>query len=224
MVEARVVSLNLGQCAHFEVSDGGVLESAIRKQPQTGPVWLGAEGLAGDEVSPDPAHGGPNRALHVFATESYRVFEERAGHSLPVPTFGENLTISGYDETIARVGDVLQIGGARVQVSMPTERCDKPGRLVGVPRLLKWILETLRTGFYLRVVEPGEIARDDVCVRVEEGPAAWTIRALNELMFRRIEAEAELRALRQLEVLAPEWRRRLGVHFERRTGRSLPEF
>jgi MOSC domain-containing protein YiiM len=94
----------------------------------------------------------------VFATESYRIFERRAGRSLPVPSFGENLTVSGYDERVACVGDILRVGGALVQVSMPTEHCNKPGRLVGAPQLLKWILETLRTGFYLRVLEPGAIA------------------------------------------------------------------
>lgn len=222
LVDARVVSLNLGRCAHFEVSDGGSLESAIRKTPQSGPVAVRAEGLVGDEVSPEPAHGGPNRALHVFASESYRVLEARAGRSLPVPSFGENLTLSGYDEGVARVGDVLRIGGALVQVSMPTERCARPGRLVGVPQLLKWILETLRTGFYLRVLEPGQIAPGDACERVEAGPAAWTIEALNALMFRGIEDRVQIRALQGLEVLAPEWKRRLLVHFERRTGNPFP--
>ena len=221
-MNAKVVSLNLGRCARFEVADGGALESAIRKQPQRQAVRLSALGLVADEVSPEPAHGGPNRAMHLFAIESYRIFEERAGRALPIPTFGENLTLEVYDESTACVGDVLRIGSALVQVSMPTERCNKPGRLVGVPQLLKWIFETLRTGFYVRVLEPGEIGPDDPCVRVEAGPAEWTIEALNRAMFRRIEDEATVRRLRELPALGDEWKARLLVHFERKTGAAFP--
>lgn len=217
----KVISVNVGRCATFDVSDGGTIESAIRKLPQAGPVLATADGFSGDEVSPDPAHGGPNRALHVCAVESYRIFEEKAGRALPVPTFGENLTLSGYDETRARVGDTLRIGEALVQVTMPTERCAKPGRLVGVPLLLKWIIETLRSGFYLRVLERGPIAPGDACTVTERGPEAWTIEALNRVMYREVADPLRLQATQELSELAPEFKQRLLVHYQRRTGREF---
>jgi len=213
---ARILSIHRGGIETFEAQDGTTVESAIRKQTSARPVRLGEHGIDGDACAEADAHGGPNRALHAFAIESYRHFEALAGRPFPVPTFGENLTLEGYDELEARVGDRLRAGQVLLEVTMPTERCPKPGRSAGEPRLLKWILESLRSGFYLRVVEPGVIAAGDAIELAARGPAEWTIERLSRAMYREIEDEALLARLDVLPELAPEWKARLAVHHERR--------
>ena len=215
-MKAEVVSVNAGPSNSFDLPDGERgKRSAIRKAPQQQPLLVTAGGFVGDEVV-DAAHGGANRAVHLFALDSYRVFEAKAGHSLPIPTFGENLTVEGYDETMARVGDTLKVGEALLQVTMPTERCALPGRWVGVPTLLKWMIETLRGGLYLRVLESGRVAAGDACGLTDRGPEGWTIEALNRLMYREISDSAKLGAAQELPELAPEFKQRLLLHHQKR--------
>ncbi|MCX5737262.1 MAG: MOSC domain-containing protein [Proteobacteria bacterium] len=138
-----------GAVERFECAGGVALTSAIRKHGMTGSVEVGVRGLAGDACH-DPAHGGPNRALHVFAAEHYDAFESSGSGRLVPPGVGENLLVRGHPDADAHVGDVLRAGTALVQVTMPTERCRNPGLVAGVPTLLRWMIETLRTGYYLR--------------------------------------------------------------------------
>ncbi|MHC4821618.1 MAG: MOSC domain-containing protein, partial [Planctomycetota bacterium] len=153
----RVHTLSIGREQTFTADDGREMTSAIRKVPQEGAVRLTLEGFDGDGTS-HPAHGGPSMRVHAFRHEHYAFFEERAGRSLPPPVFGENLTLSGYGEEEARAGDVLRIGKAVLRVTQPTERCGTIGRSAGVSGMLDWIQESLHTGFYLSVVEEGDVA------------------------------------------------------------------
>lgn len=216
----RIVSVQAGRVERFTPSDGRPLESAIRKRTVAGPVAIDRDGIAADAVFETDVHGGPERALHVFDRASYRHFEALAGRPLPVPNFGENLTIAGYDEFEARVGDRLRAGTALLEVSQPTERCAKPGRHAGEPRLLRWILESNRCGFYLRVLEPGTLAAGDALEPVARGPAEWTIARLSELMLRGLGNLEHVRAAQALPALADEWKQRLEVLRERSLGRS----
>ena len=213
----EVEAVFVGAVESFALADGDTLTSAIRKTRYENGAELGPDGFVGDACH-DPAHGGPNRAVHVFAAEHYARFAERAGRELPEPLVGENLRVRGYPDSDARVGDRLRIGGATLQVTMPTERCRNPGRLHGLPQLLKWMIEDLRTGFYLKVLEPGRVAPGDRLVLEARGSQRWTLSALSEAMYRNV-GDAELVAeLVQLEPLAPEWKERLEVLHARKRG------
>jgi MOSC domain-containing protein YiiM len=213
---ARILSIHRGPVGHFVADDGTAVESAIRKRVCTGPAIVSVRGIEGDTCAETDAHGGPNRALHAFPIEGYRHFEGLAGRAFGLPTFGENLTVEGYDEFEARVGDRLRAGSTLLEVTMPTERCPKPGRSAGEPRLLKWILESFRTGFYLRVLEPGTVVAGDPIELTARGPAEWTVERLTRALYREIEDEALLRRTHAILELAPEWKARLDVHYERR--------
>lgn len=206
--EARVEAVHVAGVETFVLPDGAEHTSAIRKQRQLRPVAVGRLGFEGD-AQHNPAHGGPNRAVHAFAREHYAVFEARAGRPIPTPLVGENLTVAGYPDAVAHVGDVVRVGGALLQVTMPTERCGYPGRNAGLPQLLKWMVETLRTGFYLRVVEPGEIGPGDAWVLEERPNPVWTIEALSRAMLREAKDAARVAELETVAELAPEWKARL---------------
>ncbi|MCP3985275.1 MAG: MOSC domain-containing protein [bacterium] len=215
MADAHIESLNLGGVESVRFADGGEIQSAIRKRPQTGVVNLTMAGLPGDEVN-HHAHGGPNRALHVYPIEHYATFEEAAGHPFPVPCFGENFTLRGLTEAHVRVGDIWQVGTARLQVTMPTERCAHPGRLAGEPRIMKRIVRDALCGWYLRVLEPGELQAGDEVTRVDVGPGEVTLVDLHVWMRDQAEDPTTMQRVLAMDALAPEWKERMSVLHERR--------
>lgn len=170
-----------GRVEEFEDHHGHALRTAIRNRPHDGPVDVTAEGLVGNETV-SAAHGGPDMRVHVFAASNYPWFDERAGRTLPRPAFGENLIVTGYDETTGRVGDVIRAGTAVFRVTQPTQRCAKIGRSLGIDDMVPWFTDSGRTGWYLAVEEPGSVRAGDSLEVIEQGPAEWTLARLNRLI------------------------------------------
>ncbi|KOQ36175.1 molybdenum cofactor sulfurase, partial [Achromobacter xylosoxidans] len=54
-------------------------DSGIDKHPVEGPLWLGLEGLRGDEQADRRFHGGPEKALHHYAREHYPAWLRELG-------------------------------------------------------------------------------------------------------------------------------------------------
>ena len=75
---------------------------------------------------------------------------------------GENWTIGGADDATIYCGDVYQTGTAIVQVSGPRMPCGKQERKLGLPGFLKRTIDSLRTGFYLRVLRPWTVNAGDL--------------------------------------------------------------
>ena len=207
-LEGRVEAVHVARVETFTLPDGADHTSALRKQAKSGPVRLAETGFEGDEQH-HPSHGGPNRAVHVFASEHYRLFEDRAGRPIARPVVGENLTVSGFADDVAHVGDVMRVGSARLRVSMPTERCGYPGRNAALPQLLKWMIETLRTGYYLSVLEPGEVSAGDAWTLEERTNTIWSMEALSRAMYQQVKDASRVAELEAVAELAPEWKSRL---------------
>jgi MOSC domain-containing protein YiiM len=182
------------------------LFSGIRKRPQDGPVEVLEGGLSGDGVGDLKHHGGPNRAIHLFSAEHYDAFSPRPETAAAPPWVGENLTVRGYTDALAHIGDRVRVGTALLQVTMPTERCGHPGLSSGVPELRKWMIESLRTGFYSSVIEPGVLERGDALEVVERINEKWSIEALSAVMYRHVADPEIIAEVEQLEELAPEWK------------------
>ncbi|NTW98204.1 MAG: MOSC domain-containing protein [Oscillochloris sp.] len=67
------------------------------------------EGVVGDRQRDLRAHGGPSRAVSLFAIE--RIAALRAeGHPISPGSAGENLTVSGISWDQIQVGDRLRVG------------------------------------------------------------------------------------------------------------------
>jgi MOSC domain-containing protein YiiM len=184
-VSISIHSLNIALPLDINCPDGTVLRSGILKKPTTKKVEVNAFGIVNDDSEAD-CHGSEEMALHVFAFENYDYYHHKAGRQVPMPLFGENLILKDYCDEEARVGDVLTIGNVKVQVSQPTIRCKNIGKVHGLPLLLKWIHEELRTGYYLRVLEAGSFSVNSKITLRERGPEFATISKLNHLMFRDI--------------------------------------
>lgn len=202
----RVRCVSVGQ--RRTVSWGGrSIDTAFRKRPVIGPVWVTGAGMAGDEQCDTRHHGGPDKALLVYPSEHYPAWGTQLG-TLSMPAFGENLTTEGIVESDAVIGSVFDIGSATVQVSQPRRACYKLAAIYGVRDLAVTMQDTGRTGFYLRVLSPGEISPGDRIVLVDEPRHGITSSEVHRVLnLDHDDTAAVRRLLEHPEVLPRKWLR-----------------
>lgn len=167
---------------------GREVVSAAVKEPVTGPVRLGSLGLSGDEQADRRVHGGRDKAVLVYAAAHYRRWVAD-GLDIPAGGFFENLTIAGPDgdmrgpdETTVVLGETWRVGSALVQVSQPRSPCYKLARRWGVRDLVLTVQRTGRTGWYLRVLEEGEVSTGDSIALVDRPAEAPTLAEVTRVM------------------------------------------
>ena len=143
-----------GRIFQLNVSNGGVPKLAVREAELT------PGGLAGDRQRDLRYHGGPRRAVCLFALE--RVLELQAeGHPIFPGSVGENLTIVGLDWSALAPGARLALGEeAVVEVTSYTAPCKNiAGSFSGGE--FKRISQKVHPGdsrLYARVLRPGRLA------------------------------------------------------------------
>jgi MOSC domain-containing protein YiiM len=158
---ARLVSVNVG--VPRKVSwNGGEVTTGILKEPVAGRVILRRLNLDGDRQADLTVHGGVNKAVYVYPSEHYPYWQKQLpGVTLPWGMFGENLTTKGLREEETHIGDRFRIGSALLMVTQPRLPCFKLGLKFGRNDMPKRFLVSQRMGFYLAVVEEGEIGAGD---------------------------------------------------------------
>jgi MOSC domain-containing protein YiiM len=182
-------------------------QTAFRKAEAAGPIHVGPLGLAGDEQADKKFHGGPEMAVLMYAERHYAGWRQLEGLAEMGPGgFGENLTVSGLDETEVCVGDVLEVGGTRLQVSSPRGPCADISRRWDREWLLKKVVERRHTGWYLRVLVPGEVKAGDSVRLLERPHPGWTIDRLLRLRYVTPRDAGGLREASALGAFTGEWR------------------
>ena len=153
------------------------------KDPVSGKVALSWEGLNGDGQADLVNHGGVDKAVLVYSDDhAERWRRELFPEGLPPGAFGENFTVQGLTEANVCLGDVFQVGSARVQVSQPRQPCWKQARRYAMNDLVVRIVRTGRTGWYLRVLTEGHVEAGDVMTLLERPHPEWTIERANQVM------------------------------------------
>ncbi len=166
------------------VHDGKVVTTGIFKEPVEGRVMLGRLNLEGDGQADLWGHGGAFRAVYVYAFENYAYWARKLGRDdFAIGQFGENFTVEGMLEDDIHVGDVFRVGSALVEVSQPRVPCYKLAMKMGIEGFQNQFLASGRMGFYLRVLEEGEVGAGDTIELVTRDPGAMTVRAVNDLLY-----------------------------------------
>ena len=174
----KLLSVNVAMPREVEIN-GKPVSTGIYKLPVPGRVWLGKLGLAGDGQADLTVHGGEHQAAYSYPFEHYAHWQTVLGRAaLSHGTFGENFTVTGLLEDEVGVGDILRIGGAVVQVTLPRLPCFKFAHKIGRPAILKEFLHSGRSGFYHRVLTEGEVGAGDDIELLDRDPAGVTIRAV----------------------------------------------
>src|ERR1700691_294685 len=169
-----IVSVNVGLPQNV-AWQGRTVRTAVWKTPVTGRIFARRLNLDGDGQGDLRGHGGEQRALMVYQLDSYRYWANYLGRSdLVAGNFGENLTVEGLADDEVCIGDRFRIGGAVVEVSQPRDTCYRVGIRLEHPQMAALLVAHHRPGFYLRVLEEGEVGAEDEIVKVVDGPAGVT--------------------------------------------------
>ncbi len=149
--------------------NGNSVATGIFKSPVEGKVKVRRLNLDGDEQADLTVHGGPDKAVYAYPVEQYEYWKfEMPERPLEWGSFGENLTVSGFDENSVCIGDKLKIGTARFVVTQPRMPCFKLGIRLADPGMVRRFYKSGKWGFYLGVLEEGDVEAGDQIV-VEGG-------------------------------------------------------
>ena len=106
-----------GRIVQISVSPGGVPKLPV---PAARVTELGLEG---DQHRDMEHHGGPERAVCLFALEQIRVLQAE-GHDVSPGAIGENLTVEGLDWERVTPGTRLELGAdVLIEVTRYTSPC-----------------------------------------------------------------------------------------------------
>lgn len=140
---------------------GRPTNTSIVREAHQGPLLFGFGGPIGNRTA---VH---TEDVLATVTENYDFWAEQLGiprQTWPASFWGENITISGLSENTLRVGDRLRVGASAVfEVTSPRIPCFKLSWRLNQPEsFLHTLVESGLTGFYLRVIKPGEVAAGDL--------------------------------------------------------------
>src|SRR6266849_5930187 len=203
---ARLLSVNVGLPRDIEWKSRTV-HTAIWKDPVRGRCRVGGLNLDGDGQGDLEGHGGEQRAVFVYQIESYRYWQAQLGRTDFVHgQFGENFTIEGLPDDAVCIGDCYRIGGALFEVTQPRVTCYRVGIRTDEPRMPALLTSSGRPGFYLRVLQEGEVGPGDEILKVGEAKERMTVAEINALLYSPDHARDRLERALQIEALSPGWR------------------
>lgn len=202
----KLLSVNISGPKEI-IHRGKTVTTGIFKDPMEGRVMLRRLNLEGDGQADLWAHGGAFRAVYVYSIENYAHWRSELGRDdFTYGQFGENFTVEGMLDDQVHVGDIFRIGSALVEVSQPRVPCHKLAIKMGIEGFQNRFLESGRLGFYLRVLEEGEVGAGDAIERVSLDPRGMTVRDVSNLLyFNKTNLEAAQKAL-SIPALSQGWK------------------
>lgn len=212
VARGRILSVNVGRPISSEWRRATVT-TAIRKLPVAGRVTVRGVNLVGDAQADLAVHGGPRKAVYAYPSEHYEWWAAEFGLDRTGWGFvGENLTIAGIREEDVAFGDIFCAGTMRLLITEPRGPCYKLGMRVGADDAPVRMLRDGRTGFYLGVLQEGEVAADDevVCHDGQVSPRVSMAELCGAFAAPAAIDDDRLDQLIELPGLDGEWR----AHFE----------
>ncbi len=209
-MNGKVVSLNVGE-PRLVTYRGMSFRTGIFKEPVDQPLTLKKLNFAGDGQADLSAHGGIDKAVYCYPFEHYDFWRREIGRAdLPMGQFGENVTTAGLLENELRIGDILRMGTAVVQVSEPRIPCYKlVMRMDAGGDFSVRFLAANRTGFYCRVLEEGVVKRSDAITLMSRDTSSPTVReVIAATQFADRDPVALRRVVRARDISA-KWRSRV---------------
>lgn len=203
----KIIGLYIGKSEDLW---GGKAPSAIGKKPIAGPLEMNENGFLLDDQADKEVHGGPEKAIHQYASEHMEYwktqFPEKAG-LFKSGCFGENISSTGVTEDNLHLGDILQIGLAKVQVCQGRQPCWKLSAHIDEPRMAPSFQKTGKTGWYYRIIEAGSISVGDDISLIERSHDDWPLsRLIKERFNPRMEPELATELAGNM-VLSESWRK-----------------
>lgn len=202
----KIISVNIGKPTTF-IWNGKEETTGIYKEPTTKPIYLTRNDVLHDEISDRLHHGGYYKACYIFSEEQYPYWKTL------YPTlnwtwgmFGENLTVSDFDEREVFLGDIYKVGDALVQVSQYREPCYKLGYKFGTQKVLRQFIEHGFGGTYLSILKEGDVAIHDTFTLVERPENSLSVAALFQLVHAKEKDQKLLKIVASSTAIPPKKR------------------
>ena len=125
---------------------------------------------------------------------------------MPNGMFGENFTIEGLMEAEVNVGDVFEIGSAKVIATQPRMPCYKLGVKFGRMDVLKKFLASSRSGIYFKVLEEGGVGAGDPIIQTKKDSNRVSISDIVRLYASDRENIKMMRRAIKVEALPDGWK------------------
>ena len=202
----KLLSVNVSQPKEV-LHNGKHIRTGIFKEPVSGRTMMRRLNLDGDGQGDPSVHGGVHKAVYVYPIEHYHYWKRELDRDdLTYGKFGENLTVEGMLEDTVHIGDVFRISEALVEVSQPRVPCFKLGIKMRDPQIVKPFLASERVGFYVRVLEEGEVGAGDAIERTKVGEGQMTVKEIVHLRHFDTTNAANAKKAANLPALTPSWR------------------
>ena len=202
-----VASLHVGT-PRRETFPSGTLLTGGAKASVAG-AMLRFDGFEGDGVADHRHHGGPDRTACVYPAEHYAWWSSVHGWTLRFGAFSENLTVEGAREGEIWIGDIVRIGKALAQVTLPRDPCPTIDRVTNIPSLHRMARESGRCGFHMRTLEEGLVQAGDIFEVVARNPSGISVAAVLDLYHGRSSDRELRRRLQEMPEFADEGKREL---------------
>jgi MOSC domain-containing protein YiiM len=205
----EIVAVNVATPRVLAGNDGERVYSGIAKQPvPTGTtLWLSEGNIAGDAQADLTVHGGPDKAVYAYPSEHLAPWAAELEEPLGPAAFGENLSTLGVLEADVCIGDVWQWDDAVLQICQPRWPCYKLALHRRRADIQARMRRSGRTGWYFRVLQPGEVVVGSPIDVVERDRAGLTITDAHLAMGdRHLEHRALVEGLANHPALALQWR------------------
>jgi ferredoxin-NADP reductase/MOSC domain-containing protein YiiM len=203
---ARLLSVNVGLPRDISWQ-GETVFTSVWKQPVQGRRKVRRLNVDGDGQGDLSGHGGEQRAVLVYQMDSYRYWEQQLGRSdFTFGQFGENFTVEGLPDGEVCIGDRYRIGSAVFEVTQPRVTCYRVGIRMGEPRMAALLVSHHRPGFYMRVLEEGEVGSDDEIVKIGDGPERATVAEIDALLYLPGHSRELLERSLRIPALSPGWK------------------
>jgi MOSC domain-containing protein YiiM len=174
-------------------------------------------GVAGDEQADRKNHGGIDKAVLAYSADHYSFWRSHLSlPDMPFGGFGENLTITGLEESNVCIGDRWQAGDVVLEVSQPRQPCWKMGRRWRIADLPKQVIQNGRSGWYLRVLNEGDVTAPVAIALISRLHPSWTVARASRLLYHESDNVKGLSDLADIPELSRAWREELLERIARR--------
>jgi MOSC domain-containing protein YiiM len=215
---ATLQSINIGKPEKFILSGNQKMFSGINKKPVQGKIFLDNLGFRGDGVADPKFHGGRDKAVCVYCVDHYSFWEKELNREMHPGAFGENLGVTEWTEKTVHIGDIFQIGEARVQCTQPRQPCHKLNKKFDFQAMACRVQTTGFSGWYFRVIQPGWVTAGVEVKRVQEDPKRISMETANDLMHTNKKDWQGIRGILSVPALSDSWRET----FEKRLSKGVP--
>jgi len=189
--------------------------TGIYKTPTASPIFLGKTDVDNDEVTDRKYHGGLFKACYLFSEKHYDYWKKRYPDlEWNWGMFGENLTVSNFDESEIYVGNIYKIGDALVQITQPREPCFKLGVKFNDQNILKAFIDHGFPGSYIRILKEGFVKTGDRMVLQEEAKNSLTIAQMYQLLYAKEKDQDLLKRAIENDALPEKKRNKLAAYLK----------